>query len=522
MTGNPVVDFVIPLIYLCALNFFLIVNLFFKLTKTGDTTLQIFYGFHPTPPLSFFLFLWFIPFICGVVSKIAKEQEPYLIKVRDVSRYLFYMIPALLWAVYHIKKLSFLRFPQKAYPVLAQISDSINKPLIFTVLVFFAIYLVCILLSYMGIGSKTLQEQIRDGKIKYPRAINDLKYLDKSVKSFQKGKDIGSYLGYNLFTRRPEYLTANQRLLHTHIVGTTGSGKTVSAVFPLIEQDIIRNRGIIFIDAKGDILNAKTIYKMAKENNREQDFLFFSIAHPEYSHTYNPLQHGNPTQLKDKITATIEWSEPHYQRICENALQILFMEHGNNPITLKDLYSILRNPSARYHEFSNFKEQHQKDIATPENEIGILINTTFAGLLNQPKAEIDLLDAVRNQKIIYFALDTQSFGETAKRLGKMITQDLNVISGIIQSTTSERERTPIGIYIDEYQAFGTKNFINCLARGRASGFMITIAHQSIGDLNAIDKAYTQQVNQNTNTKIFLQSNDPDTIQLFSDMLVWCL
>ena len=52
----------------------------------------------------------------------------------------------------------------------------------------------------------------------------------------------------------------------------------------------------------------------------------------------------------------------------------------------------------------------------------------------------------------------------------------------------------------------------------ASGFMITIAHQSIGDLDVIDTAYTTQINQNTNTKIFLQSNDPDTCELFSRMV----
>jgi len=52
----------------------------------------------------------------------------------------------------------------------------------------------------------------------------------------------------------------------------------------------------------------------------------------------------------------------------------------------------------------------------------------------------------------------------------------------------------------------------------ASGFMITIAHQSIGDLDAIDTAYTTQIDQNTNTKIFLQSNDPRTLESFSKSL----
>lgn len=362
-------------------------------------------------------------------------------------------------------------------------------------------------------GKSYLQQDLDKYDIKYPKKIPHEKYIQTGLK-----KNLGFYLGYNLSFKCPEYLTENQRLRHTHVLGTTGAGKTTGVIFPLIHHDINTGRGLIFIDAKGDIDNAKTIYKMSLDANREQDFLFFSIARPELSHTYNPLQHGNPTQLKDKITGAIEWSDPYYQRTCEDALQTLFMEHGNNPITLKDLLSILQSPPSKYYDFSKTKEQHQKDITTLEKEIRILTNTTFSDILSEPKGKIDLLDAYKNKKIVYFALNTQSFGSTAMRLGKMITQDLNTISGIITDTLPARERQPFGIFIDEYQAFGTKNFINCLARGRTSGFMILISHQSIGDLDAIDTAYTTQINQDTHTKIFLQSNDPDTCELFSRML----
>ena len=80
------------------------------------------------------------------------------------------------------------------------------------------------------------------------------------------------------------------------------------------------------------------------------------------------------------------------------------------------------------------------------------------------------------------------------------------------------EKDPLCVYIDEFQAFGTKNFLNALARGRSAGLCITIAHQSIGDLKAVSPEFAQQVIDLTNTKIFLRVNDPETASLFSDSL----
>ena len=472
--------------------------------------------------LSANIFFW----VSVWVSKVKDE------KIRDKAVWLG-LVPAISFILYFYS----FSHPKIAHRFEGALLILFGSRHIFTVqiaaMVFTAISFIIIYFWGRIFGKNYQQRSLEKYYIKYPKKI----LHDKHVKDGLK-KNLGFYLGYNLGIKDnsgkydinalpgPTYLTEGQRLRHTHVLGTTASGKTTGVMFPLIRYDINAGRGLIFIDAKGDIENAKTIYKIAADANREKDFLFFSIAHPELSQTYNPLQYGNPTQLKDKITGAIDWSEPFYQRICENALQTLFMEHNQNgpfdreetPMTLKELYSVLQNPPAKYYEFSKLKEQNQRNIQTLENEIGILINTTFASLLGEPKGKIDLLDAYKNKKIVYFALDTQSYGATATRLGKMITQDINTLSGFIQSEIPQSERSPMGIFIDEYQAFGTKNFINCLARGRASGLMITIAHQSIGDLDAIDKAYTDQINQNTNTKIFLQSNDPQACELFSNML----
>jgi hypothetical protein len=348
--------------------------------------------------------------------------------------------------------------------------------------------------------------------VRWPRQFDHGKYFSKA------GRSGTTYLGFEVSTKKPVFLNPEERNKHIQVVGSTGSGKTRFALFPLMSQDIRAGRGVVFIDAKGSSENAKAVWKMVTEAGRTDDFLYFSLTDSEHSSTYNPLKHGNPSQLKDKITASIDWSEPFYQRICENALQTLFMDADRigKRLTFFDLVQILRKPTSVYPAFFNLAQKHFTHIQTLESEVSLLVNSPFGDLLRDKENGIDLLDVYKNKKIVYFALDTQSFQHTAARLGKMITQDLNTLSGGVESRFSEADKRPLAIFIDEFQAFGTRGFINALARGRSSGFWITIAHQSLGDLKAVDEAFLQQVFENTNTKVFLKVNDPANAQLFSD------
>jgi len=152
------------------------------------------------------------------------------------------------------------------------------------------------------------------------------------------------------------------------------------------------------------------------------------------------------------------------------------------------------------------------------NEFNLIAKSPFGFLLNTTSPSIDLRQVYDKNLIAYFSLDMQSYPKQAQRIGKLITADINSLSGWIESTRTQKEKKPICVFIDEFQAFGTKNFLNVLARGRSSGFCITIAHQSIGDLRAVSPDFAQQVNDLTNTKIFLRVNDPETAQSFSDSL----
>jgi len=362
-----------------------------------------------------------------------------------------------------------------------------------------------------------LQEQLDRYGVNIPKVIDFRKIEKTAIKFGKKARVKFTFLGYNATFDSPAIITDEERIRQVQIIGSTGSGKTESLILPMIEQDMARGRGIIFIDAKGDLTVAKTLYKMAKDLGREKDFLMFSTNNPKKSNTYNPLLLGNPAQLKDKVIGTIHFTEPHYKRECENGLQILFNEYlaKHKKITMAELNRILKDPPNDMPKFKDFFDGHKRNITGLQSEISLMMETGFGHLFNGN--EINLLEAYQQKKIVYFTINVLTYGEMGHRFGRFITGDILSLAGLIQDMESQ-ERQELAVYIDEYGYFGTSKFAYILAQGRSAGFMITIAHQSIDDLKAISDEHPGQIKTNTNTKIVLKVNDPLTAGEFADEL----
>jgi len=375
--------------------------------------------------------------------------------------------------------------------------------------------------SWLMVGARLVGLEMKDPfaphlrpRWRWGRKVNHAKYIRKA---HRKGL---TYLGYDVTFNEPVTLSSKDRNGHFHLVGATGTGKTHNVLFPMMKQDIENGLGVLFIDAKGSLDNAKTVYQMACNAGREKDFLFFSLVPDHPSATYNPLRHGNATQLTDKIAMSIRWSEPFYERLSEEALLTLFrdLDSMNQRVTLNELHQMLKEPPAKLPNFRELARLNKREIQTLRSEIAGLVNTDFGHLFDAPEAEIDLMNVYKEGKIVHFALDTLSHRKAAMRLGRIITQDLNTLCGLIESEGNPEGNRPLAVTIDEYQAFGTEGFIDTLTRGRSSGLWVTLSHQSLGDLKAIGPQHRQQVMDSTNTKLSLRVNEPETAESFSNAL----
>ncbi|USP56441.1 hypothetical protein J2N67_006690 (plasmid) [Bacillus thuringiensis] len=143
-------------------------------------------------------------------------------------------------------------------------------------------------------------------------------------KNYQKEMDRGEIpkgvrLGRTMTGGQEITLTPDVLKKHIGLVGTTGSGKTIT-IKTFLEYAILKKQAGIFIDAKGDMKLAEEIRKFAEKHKRP----FYHFNTDGVGMHYNPLAVGTPTELTDKILTLSDWSEEHYKLSSQEFLQYLF------------------------------------------------------------------------------------------------------------------------------------------------------------------------------------------------------
>ena len=308
-------------------------------------------------------------------------------------------------------------------------------------------------------------------------------------------------------------LRDSDRLRHTHILGATGSGKTV-LMENLIFEDLARGYGMVIIDPKGDRELYDRVRRFCARIGRESDLHLLSANYREESVRWNPCRLGSASEIQSKFINSWEFSEVYYAKACEAALLDALNAFGKGGFSLADLAKALEAAA-----------KERKDDAT--NALSLdLFNTTEGEwgelLCSKPSAlrEIHFLDVLRKNEILFVDLPTEGKSVQSSRIGKLLLQEIMLISGMRKTFPHLRTRTPYAIYVDEFDAFATPSFATFLNKGRSSGFMIHICHQTLSDLKRVDNgvgSFLGQIQGNINNRFFFRVDDPadaETIAAF--------
>ncbi len=102
---------------------------------------------------------------------------------------------------------------------------------------------------------------------------------------------------------------------HGLIVGASGAGKSTT-LLTILTDHVRRGRAVVALDLKGSPAFARELSRAAAAAGRP--FRLWTLDGPA---VWNPLAHGNATELKDKLIATERFTEPHYQRAAERYVQ---------------------------------------------------------------------------------------------------------------------------------------------------------------------------------------------------------
>lgn len=339
--------------------------------------------------------------------------------------------------------------------------------------------------------------------------------------------------------KKPVYLSDRERGMHMQVVGSTGFGKTTSVLFPLLRHDLKKGKPIIFMDGKGDQESVTAFMSLVHEADRAEDVYIFSTVYPNISNSWNPMIKGNPFIKKDLIAGAQIWSEEFYKKKGEELLLKIFFIFDDLAITpsFKLLSEFLTKPDAdfikraitnRGFRTQSIEESYQelkKKIKTDaKNYAGIIADInlfamSYLGkLFSANRGEgIDLFEALTQNKIIFFHLPVMLMEDTNKRIARMMIHDLKVAVGNIQSFDEKSERSTASIFIDEFASFASEDFIELLNKARSAGVSITLFHQSLGDIESVSPDFARQIYDNTNIKVILHIDDPESVEKYISM-----
>ena len=357
--------------------------------------------------------------------------------------------------------------------------------------------------------------------------------LNKAV--LGKRPDGASMLAGTSADGKQIYLSQSERLLHTQVVGGTGSGKTESTICPMAVDDIKNGRGLIVIDGKSDRSLLDKLYAYAVKYGRVKDFKILSLADTSISNTFNPFAGGDVAEVTERVFGALNFENEYYKSIQIDALTfvLLVLKASRINATPQRVIELLRDTDqmtylARKSQrpeliawSTQFTKLSSSDRETRTSGLISQLQTFVLGemgqIFNSDVSDIVLERAMENNEIIYCQLPAMKIPSLGKAAGKMILQSLqSAISSRHLGRTENRKF--FSVYLDDFTEYLTPSFVTLLNKSRSANVGIVFAHQALGDLDVLGDGLKNSVLTNSNLKVFMKTNEPASAEYFASVI----
>ena len=351
------------------------------------------------------------------------------------------------------------------------------------------------------------------------------------------------------WTSRPVYMTHRQKTMHRHVLGKTGSGKTLSVAFVAILQDLLDRKGVIDMSAKGSDEEIGIIKALAAAAGRAEQLRVLSLPawnRPEiFSHTYNMVyvrprapgdEGGDPIATAERVFSVLPLgNEPYYNTQAEilfaNLIKLLhgIVDEGRNgiPFVMRDLAVCINGAGSEewaaaldYCMQSSLDRDAARHIAQQIKSLGREVSKCFSGLrgavdkflsplVNAYDPDIIFEQVLEQDLIVYVQLPSNLFPIQAPAMGRVILQDVQQEGALRQVFRTKRNQNPFAVYLDEFYTFANVRVIDSLNKLRDAHVEYTLLHQSIADLEMVSREFASVVWDNTRTKDVLAQDNPE-------------
>ena len=329
------------------------------------------------------------------------------------------------------------------------------------------------------------------------------------------------------------YLTTDLRTRHTQVIGTTSSGKSESVILPWAIQDIQNRAGLIIVDGKADKSFLDKIYSYTIEAGRASDFRLFSLSNPSESCTFNPLAVGSVQEVTERVFSSFQFDNEYFEsvqfRLFRDVIAII-KDQGVIPTfahinllltsqeTLEKWIEASRNESLKtsLKSFNSLSARERDERASGlVAKISHFCADEVYPLFNTFNSHLDLDLALKHNLICYFQLPTMYYQFLGAAAGKLVLQCLqNAVAK--RHNVGGKEMSFVSVFLDDFQDYIYEGFEALLNKSRSANIGMVFSHQALGDLDKVSPAFRNVVTTNTNIKIVMRNNDPDTAEFFSN------
>jgi len=297
---------------------------------------------------------------------------------------------------------------------------------------------------------------------------------------------------------KPFGIKLDDRRRHMYIIGKTGMGKSVM-LKNLAVQDILKGKGVAFIDPHGD--SAEEILNFVPKG-RINDVIYFNPSDLQNPVAFNILEAVDEDHkhliasgmmgVFKKIWPDV-WS-PRMEYILNNTILALLDFPGSTMLGInrmmadnnfrRQVVEKINDPIVRsfwVEEFGKWDQRFAREAtAAIQNKVGQFISTPIVRhIVGQTTSTINMREIMDQGKILIVNLAKGRIGEEAMSLlGGMVVTRL-YLAAMERVDIMESERQDFFLYVDEFQNFATESFASILSEARKYRLSLIVAHQYI-------------------------------------------
>lgn len=299
-------------------------------------------------------------------------------------------------------------------------------------------------------------------------------------------------LAYDRGAGIPFGMRLSDRLMHLHVIGQTGTGKS-TLLANLALQDAMNGFGLCLIDPHGDL--ARELAARLPETT-----IIWSPADPANKFGYNPLTRV-PDAYRPLVASGLidafkkQWADAwgvRMEHLLRHALLILLDQPNADLRDVMPLFidkefrsTCLRSvtdPQVRSFWVNEFPKMNYKSaidgVAPIANKLGaFLAHPTVRKAICEPETPLRFRRIMDEGLVLIVNLAKGRLGaDVSNVLGGLVVSSI-MNAAFSRESVPEEMRRPFLLYIDEFHSFTTGAIADMLPELRKYGLGVTLVHQ---------------------------------------------